>query len=213
MLPPLSPIQKDDEVVALEAEVEATSKRVAELRVKMQAQVQEQLTAKLAACRPSSEITPPRAKALETSEGDAGAMSPAASELRNRLVEATGKMPELLARLEETKNRLHKVLDAARAPKDNDNRPPPNTVERAVLGNQENYDDDDDDEEYDDDEEEKQAGGARAGAEGQPAELQEALQTGLVSTRARGGNEIEPVPFPGAEPDEDFGTAAAEAQQ
>lgn len=225
MLPPLSPLQKDDEVVSLEAEVEATSKRVAELRVKMQAQVQEQLTAKLAACRPSSEITPPRTEAPQTSEGDdAGAMSPAASELRNRLVEATGKMPELLARLEETKNRLNKVLDAASAPRDTHNRPPPNTVERAVLGNHADYDDDE--EEYEEEEEGEQAAGAsgegqkKVGVEAgerekarEPSELQKALQTGLVSTRARGGIEVEPVPFPGAEADEDFGIAAAAAEK
>jgi len=220
MLPPLSPLQKDDEVVALEAEVEATSKRVAELRVKMQAQVQEQLTAKLAACRPSSEITPPRIEAPETSEGDAGAMSPAASELRNRLVEATGKMPELLARLEETKNRLHKVIDAASAPRDSHNRPPPNTVERAVLGNQEEYDDDEEEEEEEvgagvnKGEGHTNEGAAGAGKEaGEQAELQEALQTGLVSTRDRGGKEGEPVPFPGAKVEEDFGTAAAAAAE
>jgi hypothetical protein len=207
MLPPLSPLQKDDEVVALEAEVEATSKRVAELRVKMQAQVQEQLTAKLAACRPSAEITPPRAEAPETSEG---AMSPAASDLRNRLVEAAGKMPELLARLEETKARLNKVLEAASGPRDTHNRLPPNTVERAVLGNHDEYDDEDDEdeEEY----EAEQPGGAGAAAAGEPEVLQEALQTGLVSTRARGGREVEPVPFPGAEADEDFGTTAAAAE-
>jgi hypothetical protein len=220
MLPPLSPLQKDEEVVALEAEVEATSKRVAELRVKMQAQVQQQLTAKLAACRPSSEITPPRIEAPESSEGDAGAMSPAASELRNRLVEATGKMPELLARLEETKSRLNKVLDAAAAPRGTHNRLPPNTVERAVLGAPDEYDDDDDEEdeeEYEEDQQQregdhvKEAAVAAAGAgEGEETEnLQEALQTGLVSIRARGGRDIEPVPFPGAGANEDFGTGAA----
>ncbi len=201
MLPPLSPLQKDAEVVALEAEVEATSKRVAELRVKMQAQVQEQLTAKLAACRPSAEITPPRAAdAPETSEG---AMSPDASDLRNRLVEATGKMPELLARLEETKTRLNKVLDAASDQKrDVLNRLPPNTVERAVLGNPEDYDDDDED-----DEEGYEEEAARDQIAIAP-EAAEALQTGLVSTRARGGREVEPMPFPGGEADEDFGTSA-----
>ena len=217
MLPPLSPLQKDDEVVALEAEVEATSKRVAELRVKMQAQVQEQLTEKLAACRPSAEITPPRAPETDQLNEDAGAMSPAASELRNRLVEATGKMPELLARLEETKTRLSKVLDAATEPKTH-NRPPPNTVERAVLGAPDDYDDEDDEDEEEYEEEQQQGGQnddamAAAGGEHSVEHLQEALQTGLVSTRPRGGRDVEPVPFPGARTDEDFGTNAAAAER
>ena len=183
----------------------------------MQTQVQEKLSAKLAASRPSAELAPlPTAPSAE--EGDAAdrSMSPAAEELRSRLVEAAGKMPELLARLEEAHSRLDTVLDAAAAAGDASRvRAPPNTIEKAVLGvsareDEESDDDDDDGGGNDDGEREVNT---NEGPATDPM-LKQALQTGLVSTR-RSGDDLAPVPFPGAASGEDFegGGGGGEEQQ
>lgn len=181
MLPPLSPLPRDDEVAALEAQVEEASRRVAEMRVLMQEKIQEKLQAKLANCRPTAEVTPPRPDPSEGSPSE-GAMSPAADNLRTRLVEAAGKMPELMARLEEAQSRLAKVKDAGAGQINRKN--PPNTIERAVLGAKRIP-------EVVDDE-----AGEAAQHEMSPA-LKEALTSGLVSTRR--SRDLAPVPFPGGE--------------
>lgn len=58
-------------------------------------------------------------------------LSPQPAELRQRLASAADRMPALRARLEAATDRLQRVLAAVAA---DINRPPPNTVEKAVLG-------------------------------------------------------------------------------
>jgi len=127
MLPPLSPPPFDAEVAALEAEVVAATKKVAELRVSMQTRIQQQLSEKLASCEPTAEWTPPVYSGCEPSTCD----EPSAEELRSKLGSASTKLPGLRAQLEDAYNRMERVLKASEPEVD---RPPPNTVERAVLG-------------------------------------------------------------------------------
>lgn len=58
-------------------------------------------------------------------------LSPQPGELQQRLASAADRMPALRARLEAATDRLQRVLAAVAA---DINRPPPNTVEKAVLG-------------------------------------------------------------------------------
>lgn len=58
-------------------------------------------------------------------------LSPQPGELQQRLASAADRMPALRARLETATDRLQRVLAAVVA---DINRPPPNTVEKAVLG-------------------------------------------------------------------------------
>lgn len=187
-LPPLSPPPVDAEVTALEAEVEAASNRVAQLRIAMQAQVQEQLAAKLTNCLPTADWSPPKPPTGDASH----AAGPAPEELRSRLAEAAHKMPELRARLEDAHSRLERVLDVAAAEGD---RPPPNTVERAVLGIE--------------DGEEGGDAVAQGDATGEvPTAVKKALQSGRVSMRSRG--EVKPLELEGDGGEERAGEAMDE---
>lgn len=58
-------------------------------------------------------------------------LSPQPAELQSRLAAAANRMPALRARLEAATDRLQRVVSAVAA---DINRPPPNTVEKAVLG-------------------------------------------------------------------------------
>lgn len=58
-------------------------------------------------------------------------MSPQPAELQQRLLQAANRMPALRAQLEQAADRLQRVVAAVAA---DINRPPPNTVEKAVLG-------------------------------------------------------------------------------
>ena len=146
--------------MALEKEVDATSKRVAQLRVDLQSQIQEKLEEKLAKSRPNADV---RIRQGEEKEGEVGneVLSPAAEDLRARLEGAAGRIPELAARLAEAQNRLMKVLDASASggpggggvgmslshqQQQRDERLPPNTIERAVLGVADDDEDDEDEE-------------------------------------------------------------------
>lgn len=194
LLKPLSPPPADAEVQQLEAEVNEASQRVAALRTSMQAALQEQLAAKLAALRPTAELDDqePAASAVAAEQqqaaGEDGAqpateqqqggeaapeqqggsgeapaappaeqqataaavdgeqaqpmeedpapapalqLSPQADELQARLLAAANRMPALRARLEQATDRLQRVVAAVAA---DIARPPPNTVEKAVLG-------------------------------------------------------------------------------
>ena len=62
--------------------------------------------------------------------GDA-ALSPQPEDLQQRLLQATNRMPALRARLEQATDKLQRVVAAVAA---DISRPPPNTVEKAVLG-------------------------------------------------------------------------------
>jgi hypothetical protein len=148
VLPPLSPLPKDDESMALEFDVEAASRRVAALRAAMQDQLQAQLADKLAAARPSATLTPPREgeTAALDAEDAAPPLSPAAEELGARLEAALGAFPALLARLGEAGARLDKVAAAAQADAAAA-RQPPNTIRKAVLGDGDGDDDDEAEEE------------------------------------------------------------------
>ena len=175
LLKPLSPPPADAEVQRLEKEVTAASLRVAELRTSMQAQLQEQLAAKLAVCRPTAELeegeqqqgaaaqtagqsqeapvegaeaapqqaqeqeqaeaAQQAAKAMAGGDGTAAAgtaaLSPQPEDLQQRLLQATNRMPALRARLEQATDKLQRVVAAVAA---DISRPPPNTVEKAVVG-------------------------------------------------------------------------------
>ena len=152
----------------------------------MKSKIQDNLGAKLAQCRPTAEATPPRPDPSQNSPSQVP-MSPAADELRTRLVEAAGKMPELMARLEEAQSRLAKVKDAGTGPTNRKN--PPNTIERAVLGSRIPEERDD-----------GLAAGAVAGEKGSGEEaspdlLKDTLTSGLVFTRR--SKDLAPVPFSG----------------
>lgn len=58
-------------------------------------------------------------------------LSPQPAELHSRLAAAANRMPALRARLEAATDRLQRVVSTVAA---DINRPPPNTVEKAVLG-------------------------------------------------------------------------------
>jgi hypothetical protein len=179
----------DEEVQRLEAQVEEASSRLAALRAGMQAQLSQQLAARLAQCRPSAAADPPRPDAAPPAgEGGGGGdddapPSPRAEVLGARLAEAAGKLPELRARLEGADGRLQRVLAALAADL---SRPPPNTVERLVMGRK------------------------------TPAAptLHEALAAGQIATRrGRESKPLHPLPYPEDDDDEDDdGAAAGEGQ-
>lgn len=81
-----------------------------------------------------------QAEAMDSDGGEAPAaaqpapaipLSPQPQELQQRLLQAANRMPALRARLEQAADKLQRVVAAVAA---DINRPPPNTVERAVLG-------------------------------------------------------------------------------
>lgn len=153
LLRPLSPPPVDDEVRDLERQLDEASQRVAQLRASMQAKLQERLAEQLAAARPTAEPKPPAADSdaaqageqhgeeqAATAGADAGAeptialpapFSPQTEELQQRLAAAAGKLPLLRARLEEATGRLGRTMGVAEGMLDG---PPPNTVEKAMLG-------------------------------------------------------------------------------
>ena len=147
LLRPLSPPPVDDEVRALEHELDEASQRVAQLRSSMRATLQERLTEQLAHMRPAGAGPEPTAEqaggeaeggADEAEEqGDVGMpalpaqLAEQAAELHARLAAAAGRLPALRARLEEASGRLQRVTGFAEGVLDG---PPPNTVEKAVMG-------------------------------------------------------------------------------
>lgn len=152
LLRPLSPPPVDDEVRALERQVDEASQRVAALRASMQSQLQERIAEQLARARPAAQtdegfqaavsgetggdaaVVGP-AESMATDCGDAGQQpapaSPRTQVLQERLAVAAAKLPALRARLEEASGRLQRVMGVAASQLD---APPPNTVEKAVLG-------------------------------------------------------------------------------
>ncbi len=72
---------------------------------------------------PDAEVQQPAAAPLP--------LSPQPAELQSRLAAAANRMPALRARLEAATDRLQRVVSTVAA---DINRPPPNTVEKAVLG-------------------------------------------------------------------------------
>jgi hypothetical protein len=58
-------------------------------------------------------------------------LSPQPADLQQRLLQAANRMPALRAQLEQAADKLQRVVAAVAA---DINRPPPNTVEKAVLG-------------------------------------------------------------------------------
>ncbi|KAL4425670.1 hypothetical protein ABPG75_009686 [Micractinium tetrahymenae] len=148
-----------------------------------------------AAAAPASEEQPQpmnaeRAPAEEQDQQEAAAaapipLSPQPGELQQRLASAAGRMPALRARLEAATDRLQRVLAAVAA---DINRPPPNTVEKAVLG--------------------KTPGRPAAITETAPAAggendeprvsplVEKALESGQISTRRRMARDVQPLPFP-----------------
>jgi hypothetical protein len=117
LLPPLSPLPFDPEVQELETQVIQASNEVSELRASMQTALQSKLAAHLAECRPSGSVTVREGEAdgrCEDEENDnaLAALSPPPQELTRRLMSASGKVPELLARLEDAENRLQRILAA-----------------------------------------------------------------------------------------------------
>lgn len=171
MLPPLSPPPVDSEVTALEAQVEEATQRVSQLRVTMQAQVQDLLAQKLAASRPTADIPAETSQQHDVSI----AQDPSSDELRQRLADASGKIPTLLAQLEDAHSRLDKLTDTINL-EATGQRQPPNTIERAVLG----IPDEDED----------------VTEQVSPA-LKHAMQAGQIVTRR--GRDIRPVSFPSDE--------------
>ncbi|PRW59233.1 hypothetical protein C2E21_2304 [Chlorella sorokiniana] len=104
-------------------------------------------------------------------------LSPQPAELQSRLAAAANRMPALRARLEAATDRLQRVVSAVAA---DINRPPPNTVEKAVLGKTPG----------------RPAAGGSKGEENVPGVsplFKQALESGQISTRRRAARS--PVPY------------------
>lgn len=104
-------------------------------------------------------------------------LSPQPADLQQRLLQAANRMPALRAQLEQAADKLQRVVAAVAA---DINRPPPSTVEKAVLG--------------------KTPGkpAAPADLENQPAVsplLQQAVASGQISTRRGATHDVQPVPY------------------
>ena len=175
----------DDEVAQLEAKVEEASRRLAATRAGMQAQLTERLAAKLAQCRPSAAVEPPRTDAEPPVGDTAEPPSPRAEELAARLAEAATKLPTLRARLEGADGRLQRVLAAVTSDLQ---RPPPNTVERLVMGRP-----------------------SLGPAEQADASLSKALQAGAISTR-RGRESTKAAAYVDDDEAEEEGEAAGQQE-
>ncbi|KAL4437965.1 hypothetical protein ABPG77_004186 [Micractinium sp. CCAP 211/92] len=110
-------------------------------------------------------------------------LSPQPGELQQRLASAADRMPALRARLEAATDRLQRVLAAVAA---DINRPPPNTVEKAVLGTTPG----------------RLAATSEPAAGGENDEphlsplMQQAMESGQISMRRRVARDVQPVPFP-----------------
>lgn len=112
-LPPLSPLPFDPEVQELEQQVIQASNQVSELRASMQTALQSQLSARLAQCRPSASVECKEGEEqVANGENAVATLSPPPEELAVRLTSASGKVPQLLARLEDAQNRLEQLLAA-----------------------------------------------------------------------------------------------------
>ncbi len=164
--------------------MEAASRRVAALRAAAPAQVQGALAARLAAARPTADVSPAGA-----ADGDAAAAaleappSPRAESLQAALADAAARVPGVLARLAEAQARQDRVRAAIAGDLA---RPPPGPVERAVLG--------------------------RAPGGGEPPAVERALATGAVSTR-RGRSEGRALaPLEGEEAEEEGAPSLAPTQ-
>ncbi|PSC75460.1 hypothetical protein C2E20_1186 [Micractinium conductrix] len=115
----------------------------------------------------------PAEQAVVSSESLQLPLSPQTDELQQRLLAAANRMPTLRARLESATDRLQRVVAAVAA---DVNRPPPGTVEKAMLGKTP----------------------ARPSGENVPAVsplVQQALESGQISTRRRVARDVQPVPF------------------
>ncbi|EFN57488.1 hypothetical protein CHLNCDRAFT_143020 [Chlorella variabilis] len=133
-----------------------------------------------------------QAEAMDSDGGEAPAaaqpapaipLSPQPQELQQRLLQAANRMPALRARLEQAADKLQRVVAAVAA---DINRPPPNTVERAVLGKTPGRP--------------AEAAAAEVGAaeENEPGVsplVKQALESGQISTRRRVARDVQPVPY------------------
>jgi hypothetical protein len=95
LLKPLSPAPADPEVRMLEKKVEEASQRVAALRESMRARLQDQLTEKLARCRPTVDVPEAEVPWEDEEEEEQRKLSPDPKELRKRLAGAAEQMPAL----------------------------------------------------------------------------------------------------------------------
>jgi len=161
LLKPLSPPLTDAEIVQLERQVQQASLRVAKLREDMQIKLKDELSSKLAECRPTAHDPESPMLVIDgTSEDDlangainnnnnnreeALAAATAAAqaglppgftpqELQDKLAMAATKLPSLRARLEEANSRLQRVASEVSDDLRRNTTLPPNTVERTLLG-------------------------------------------------------------------------------
>ncbi|GAB4816867.1 hypothetical protein N2152v2_003913 [Parachlorella kessleri] len=147
---PLSPAPADLEIQQLEEEVTAAAQRAAAVRQAAPAKLREIYTAKLAQLRPVTDALQPCAAASVAEaaphadskqeqgqenvaqERDAPlTYSPDPQQLKQKLAGASTKLPVLRARLESASDRVQRVFAVLSTEL---NRPPPNTVERVLLG-------------------------------------------------------------------------------
>jgi hypothetical protein len=162
LLKPLSPPLTDTEIVQLEHQVQQASFRVAKLREDMQIKLKDELSSKLAECRPTAHDPESPMLVIDgTSEEDlangavhynnnntreeavAAAIAAAQAdlppgltpqELQDKLAMAATKLPSLRARLEEANSRLQRVASEVSDDLRRNTILPPNTVERTLLG-------------------------------------------------------------------------------
>lgn len=166
---PLSPPPVDDEVIELENKVSEASERVAQLRSSMSNKISELLVARLEECRPTVGV-PDEADYAEKENESVGNVQiceekkAIIASLEPRLRQQLARLPQIRAQLEQAELESQKILEAV---KEEESRPAPNTVERALYN-------------LDEDPEPSEAATA-------------AVKTGVVSTR-RGRSDARPEP-------------------
>jgi predicted nucleic acid-binding Zn-ribbon protein len=134
-LAPLSPPPFDPEVERLEEEVRVASERIQQLRVEMQAAIEEKVKEKILAKLPSAGTGQEQDDA-----GEAGYnvdMPPLpkgvdAEVLKQKLADAAAKMPGLKAKLEDVHEKMVKIIDSVEVEGVRDAGEAPNTAERAL---------------------------------------------------------------------------------
>ena len=111
-LAPLSPPPHDPEVARLEEEVHVASERIQKLRVDMQAAIEDRVKEKILAKLPSARDGPNDGEGEVDVEMPALAKAVDAEALKQKLADATAKMPGLKAKLDDVYEKMVKIIES-----------------------------------------------------------------------------------------------------